>query len=142
MNGIILLNGGVAQLVRASACHAEGRGFESRRPRKIIYMPNLKQKPTLKDFQEYVEKLEIERGFSHEKIIEECLMLGEEVGELFKAIRKSEQIKTDSKSQITSIKEELADVFIFLCAIANRANIDLEKAFREKEEINKKRHWN
>jgi NTP pyrophosphatase (non-canonical NTP hydrolase) len=105
-------------------------------------MPNLKQKPTLKDFQEYVEKLEIERGFSHEKIIEECLMLGEEVGELFKAIRKSEQIKTDSKSQITSIKEELADVFIFLCAIANRANIDLEKAFREKEEINKKRHWN
>jgi NTP pyrophosphatase (non-canonical NTP hydrolase) len=105
-------------------------------------MPNLKQNPTLKDFQEYVKKLEIERGFSHEKIIEKCLMLGEEVGELFKAIRKSEQIKTDSKSKITSIKEELADVFIFLCAIANRANIDLEKAFREKEKINKKRIWN
>ena len=26
--------GGVAQLVRASACHAEGRAFESRRPRQ------------------------------------------------------------------------------------------------------------
>ena len=27
--------GGVAQLVRASACHAEGRAFESRRPRIV-----------------------------------------------------------------------------------------------------------
>ncbi len=28
------LKGGVAQLVRASACHAEGRGFESRHSRQ------------------------------------------------------------------------------------------------------------
>ena len=28
--------GGVAQLVRASACHAEGRGFEPRRSRQIF----------------------------------------------------------------------------------------------------------
>ena len=28
--------GGVAQLVRASACHAEGRRFESGRPRIIL----------------------------------------------------------------------------------------------------------
>ncbi len=30
-----LLKGGVAQLVRVSACHAEGRGFESRHPRHV-----------------------------------------------------------------------------------------------------------
>lgn len=29
------LKGGVAQLVRVSACHAEGRGFESRHPRHV-----------------------------------------------------------------------------------------------------------
>ena len=30
-------NGGVAQLVRASACHAEGRGFEPHRLRFALY---------------------------------------------------------------------------------------------------------
>ena len=68
-------------------------------------------------------------------------MLGEEVGELFKAIRKKEDIKVDLNSKIGSVEEELADILIYLCAIANRYDIDLEKAFREKEEINKQRVW-
>jgi len=32
-------------------------------------------------------------------------------------------------------------VFIYLLDICNHFNIDLEKAFRDKEEINKKRIW-
>jgi NTP pyrophosphatase (non-canonical NTP hydrolase) len=104
-------------------------------------MPELKPKPTLKDYQSYVVELEEERGFSHQDVIEKCLMLGEEVGELFKAVRKARNIKVDQNSDITSVSEELADVFIFLCSIANKFHIDLEKAFREKEEINKTRTW-
>ncbi|MFH0856449.1 MAG: MazG nucleotide pyrophosphohydrolase domain-containing protein [bacterium] len=68
-------------------------------------------------------------------------MLGEEIGELFKAIRKSEKLEIDQKSKITSIEEEIADVIILLSSIANRYDIDIETAFREKEEINKKRNW-
>ena len=68
-------------------------------------------------------------------------MLGEEVGELFKAIRKSEGIKIDHNSKFSSIEDELADVLIFVLSIANRHDIDLEKAFRSKEEVNKKRVW-
>ncbi len=68
-------------------------------------------------------------------------MLGEEVGELFKAVRKERKMSVDAKSKIGSCGEELADVFIFLCAIANRLEIDLETAFREKEERNKTRVW-
>ncbi len=43
----------------------------------------------LKDFQKYIKEMEQERNFSSQTIIEKCLMLGEEVGELFKSIRKT-----------------------------------------------------
>ncbi|NOQ25007.1 MAG: pyrophosphohydrolase [Bacteroidales bacterium] len=102
----------------------------------------LKENPTLKDYQEYVIKLEKERGFEHQNVLQKSLLLGEEIGELFKAIRKMEAISIDkNKSKITTVEEELADILIYVCAIANRYNIDVETAFREKEEENKKRVW-
>jgi len=101
----------------------------------------LKQNPTFADFQKYVQQLEEERGFSEQGVLQKCLMLGEEIGELFKAIRKKEKIKIDHNSKFSSIDGELVDVIIYLCAIANRFDIDLEKAFRDKEEINKNRIW-
>jgi len=104
-------------------------------------MPNLKEKPTLKDIQKYVGELEKERDFTKDTVLKKCLMLGEEIGELFKSIRKSEKIKIDHNSKFGSVDEELADIIIFICSIANRFKIDLEKAFRDKEEINKKRIW-
>ena len=103
-------------------------------------MPILEQSK-LQNIQQYVRELEIERGFDHQTVIEKCLLLGEEVGELFKAVRKSEKIKIDSNSQKHEVSNELADILIYLCAIANRYDIDVEEAFREKEEINKKRKW-
>jgi len=104
-------------------------------------MLNLKKEPTLKDLQTYVKQLEKERGFATETILEKCLLLGEEVRELFKAVRKYQKVKIDHNSYFESIDLELADILIYLCAIANKLNIDLEKAFREKEKINKKRKW-
>jgi NTP pyrophosphatase (non-canonical NTP hydrolase) len=104
-------------------------------------MPILTQNPTLKEFQKYVADLENERGFAHQSTIDKCLLLGEEVGELFKAVRKSEGLAIDENSNFTEIGDELTDIFIYICAIANRNRIDLEKAFRDKEEINKKRSW-
>ncbi|MFA6503544.1 MAG: MazG nucleotide pyrophosphohydrolase domain-containing protein [Patescibacteria group bacterium] len=104
-------------------------------------MQELKEDPTLKNIQQYVVELEKERGFTTQTVLEKSLMLGEEVGELFKAIRKSEIMRTDPNSIVGSIDEELADILIFLCSIANRHNIDLERSFRYKEEINKKRTW-
>jgi NTP pyrophosphatase (non-canonical NTP hydrolase) len=96
---------------------------------------------TLNNLQTYVNELEHERGFIDQTVLQKCLLLGEELGELFKAIRKAENISTDKNSQTFHVGEELADILIYICAIANRCDIDLEEAFRKKEEINKKRIW-
>lgn len=105
-------------------------------------MPELTPNPTMADFQRYVHELEEERGFIDQTVLMKTLMLGEEMGELFKAIRKQQQIKIDhATAKVGDIDEELVDMFIFLCAIANRYDIDLEAAFRQKEEVNKKRVW-
>lgn len=96
----------------------------------------------MKDFQEYVTELERERGFSGQTVLQSCLLLDEEVGELFKAVRKrSAELRTDSRPEIGTVDEELADIRIFLCSIANRFDIDIGQAFRDKEERNKKRTW-
>lgn len=104
-------------------------------------MLKLKNNPTLADIQNYVEELEIRRGFSDQSARDKCLLLGEEIGELFKAIRKSEGLNIDKTSTVGNISHELADILIYLCSVANRFDIDLETSFREKEEINKKRTW-
>ena len=104
-------------------------------------MPELKDNATLHDYQTYVAELESERGFATQNLRDKCLLLGEEVGELFKAVRKSEGLAIDTQSEFTEVQDELADIFIYLCAIANRLDINLEDAFLDKEVKNKQRRW-
>ncbi|KAA2261106.1 pyrophosphohydrolase [Solihabitans fulvus] len=101
----------------------------------------LKQASSLDDLQRYVAEMEEERGFTGSTVLEQGLKLGEEVGELFKAIRKHQHMSIDSTSIIGSVDEELADVLIYICAIANRMGISLDEALRKKEAINETRVW-
>ncbi|RPI72921.1 MAG: pyrophosphohydrolase [Desulfobacteraceae bacterium] len=105
-------------------------------------MLTLKLNPTLQDYQNYVRELENERGFSDQSARDKCLLLGEEIGELFKSIRKAEGLSIDKNSNFKSIADEIADIFIYICSIANRYGIDMEAAFKQKEEQNKNRTWN
>ncbi|QND86468.1 Uncharacterized protein ChrSV_4242 [Chromobacterium vaccinii] len=104
-------------------------------------MPVLPENAVLCDYQRYVSELEEERGFSQQNARDKCLLLGEEVGELFKAVRKAEGMGMDANSKVGELEGELADIFIYLCAIANRFDVDLGAAFRRKEEINQTRRW-
>ena len=101
----------------------------------------LKEQPTLNNFQQYVRDLVKERGFENEGVPELFMLLSEEIGEMAKAARKHTNIKMDDNSHKPDLELEIADVFIYLLDICNHFDIDLEKAFRDKEKINKKRVW-
>jgi NTP pyrophosphatase (non-canonical NTP hydrolase) len=88
-----------------------------------------------------IQKMREECGFSGESPFARCLLLGEEVGELFKAVRKNEHMSAASDSDVHSIKEELADVLILSFSIAGLYKIDLFNAILDKIEINKERKW-
>lgn len=102
---------------------------------------HLQPKPTLKDLQDYVAAMVKERGFDNETVPEMFMLFLEECGEMAKAARKSQKIKKDAKSEEFQLEHEIADVFIYLLDICNHFGIDLEKSFREKEELNKTRSW-
>lgn len=102
----------------------------------------LKDNPTLRDFQQYVLQMKQERGFNTTDKFYECCLLAEECGEVISAVRKnSKNGSIGSGSKVGDVAEELADVFIYICSLANMHGIDLEQAFRDKEEKNKQCTW-
>ncbi len=90
---------------------------------------NLKPNPTLRDFQEYVAQLVKERGCNKETVSDMFMLFLEECGEMAKAARKTQKMKTDKNSEQFHLDHEIADVFIYILDICNYFNIDLEKAF-------------
>ena len=72
-----------------------------------------------------------QRGFYPLKDQNILLRLGEEVGEVYEAIREKQPKKM--------IAGEMADVFWMLLILADRKEIDLEKAFIEKHRYNQTR---
>ncbi len=106
-------------------------------------MSNLKLKdnPTIQDYQQYVREAVKERGFRDDKVELRFLLLLEECGEFAKSVRKIAGLGFAKDTSKKEISEEAADVFIILLGICNMLDIDLEEAFRDKEEKNKKRVW-
>ncbi len=102
----------------------------------------------MQDYQRYIHELEALHGWLDVDLVHNCFLLGEEVGELFKAIRKYEKLwgqagapVADADERKENVAEELVDVFNYLLALANRLDIDLEAAFRKKNQRNQQRVW-
>lgn len=106
---------------------------------------NLNEQDSLRDVQEYVNKINEVRGFNNQEVTKTMLLLTEEVGELAKAIRKNAtDMKTDIKKQFNydTIESEVADVFYVLNCVCNKLNIDIFDCIKEKEGKNVNRVWN
>lgn len=103
-------------------------------------MDKLPAKPRLADYQKFLKRQNVERGFQ-ETVPEVFMLLIEEVGEFAKAARKLSNIKTDKSSREHSVEEEAADVFYLLIDLCNHLDIDLARAFAAKERKNQKRQW-
>ena len=107
-------------------------------------LDKLSKESSINEIQNYIKKIMEIRGFNKEKSSDKILLLVEEVGELAKAIRKNENnlgIDKTKEYNYSSIESEIADVFIVLLSICDILNIDLLKAFLNKEEENIKRIW-
>ena len=70
---------------------------------------------------------------------EYMLKLTEEVGELAKAIRKN-QVRAEGAPIKETIDEELWDVLYYVIALANCCGVDLERAIKDKEDINNRKY--
>jgi NTP pyrophosphatase (non-canonical NTP hydrolase) len=104
-------------------------------------MEPLSRGASLSGIQDYVAQMEAERGLDQQDLSAQCLKLGEEVGELFRAVRKLQGQPQDPDGRVADIGDEAADVLILLMSIVNRCGINLEGAFRIKEARNESRVW-
>lgn len=103
-------------------------------------MITLPKGASLADYQAYVCALEAKFGWSDADAARNCFLMGEEVGELFAAVRQLERAPGD-KAAVAAVGEEIVDVLNYLLAIANRLDIDVEEAFRTKNAHNQTRSW-
>ncbi len=104
-------------------------------------MSDLPQNPTLPELQAYVARTCRERGWDRADDLETMLLLVEEVGELARALRDHRQLFQEAGRTRAQVSEELADVLSYLLDLSTRLGVDLEAAFRQKEQINQQRHW-
>jgi NTP pyrophosphatase (non-canonical NTP hydrolase) len=104
-------------------------------------MEPLSKGASLLQIQNYVAEMEVERHLDKQDPPSQCLKLGEEIGELYRAVRKLQGHPQDPGGRIVDIGDEAVDTLILLVSIVNRCGINLEDAFRTKEARNESRIW-
>ena len=98
----------------------------------------------IKEIQEKLAKFAEERDWDQFHSPKNLVMaLTSEVGELtelFQWLTEGQSSIKDDSSKTDEIRQEIADIFIYLLRLADKLDIDIEEAIREKIEINAKKY--
>ena len=98
----------------------------------------------IKEIQDKLAKFAEERDWDQFHSPKNLVMaLTSEVGELnelFQWLTEEQSSMKDDIVKVEEIRKEIADIFIYLLRLADKLDIDIEKAVREKIEINSKKY--
>jgi len=99
-------------------------------------LDNLSNKSSVEEVQKYIKDMFELRGF-RTNLLERMCILTEEVGELAKEVRKTDNnIGIDiNKNYNSSLENEITDVFICLMGMCELIDMDIVKGLKNKEEI-------
>lgn len=105
-------------------------------------LDKLSEKSSVYDLQKYIKDMIEVRGFRN-SLLERMCLLTEEIGELAKEVRKTDNnLKIDvNKNYSSSLENEITDVFICLMGMCELLDMDIVQGLKNKEKINFKREW-
>ena len=105
-------------------------------------LDNLSKKSTVEELQKYIKDMIEVRGFRN-SLLERMCLLTEEIGELAKEVRKTDNnlLVDINKNYSSNLENEITDVFICLMGMCELLDMDIVQGLKNKEEINFKREW-
>jgi NTP pyrophosphatase (non-canonical NTP hydrolase) len=96
---------------------------------------------SLAAYQRYIKQVLSERGFDDETVSQKFMLLLEEAGEFAQAARERANLAQATDTSSEDLSDAAADVFTILIDICNKLNLDLERAFVDREHKNQTRTW-
>lgn len=105
-------------------------------------LDKLSKNSSVEDLQKYIKDMIEVKGFKT-SLLERMCLLTEEIGELAKEVRKTDDNLTIdiNKEYSSSLENEITDVFICLMGMCELLDMDIVQGLKNKEEINFNREY-
>lgn len=103
---------------------------------------SLSKNSSVEEIQKYIKDMFEVRGF-RTSLLERMCLLTEEMGELAKEVRKTDNnlLIDVNKNYSSNLENEITDVFICLMGMCELLDMDIVQGLKNKEEINFERKW-